>query len=264
MMRNFVGILCGPLLVSAAMAAAAGQSATPMTQADRQEYLRKLEQILPPVPSWTAWQVKTGALPPDFNSLPKINGLPDPLTFVDGHKVATVADWEARRAEISAISQKYEWGTVPPRPSITRTVVVDEKKGDGYTIRNLQFIFGPGDRGTLRARVILPDGKGPMPVLINSDLQGWAPELIRRGYISAGYAGNDAMDDAAPLDALYPGYDFALLPRRAWCASLVVDYLYTLPQVDKQHIAIFGYSRNGKMIAIAAALDTRITAVIAG
>ena len=72
------------------------------------------------------------------------------------------------------------------------------------------------------------------------------------------------MDDAAPLDTLYPGYDFALLPRRAWCASLVVDYLYTLPQVDKPHIAIFGYSRGGKMIAIAAALDPRITAVIAG
>ena len=43
------------------------------------------------------------------------------------------------------------------------------------------------------------------------------------------------------LARLYPDYDFALLPRRAWAASLVVDYLDTLPQVDKKHIAIFGY-----------------------
>jgi dienelactone hydrolase len=255
------------LLTLSASLGSFGQSATsgtPMTTAERQQYLQKLEQTLPPVPSWTAWQQRTGTLPPDFNSLPRQNPLPDPLTFLDGRPVRTAADWEARRQEISELSQKYEWGRVPPRPTITRTVVVDEKHGDGYTVRNLRFIFGPGDKGTLRARVILPDRKGPLPVLINSDLQGWAPELIRRGYISAGYAGNDSMDDAAPLDALYPDYDFALLPRRAWCASLVVDYLYTLAQVDKQRIAIFGYSRNGKMIAIAAALDPRITAVIAG
>jgi pimeloyl-ACP methyl ester carboxylesterase len=252
-----------PLLL-ASLATAPCRAASPMTQADREEYLRKLEQILPPLPSWNAWQQKTGALPPDFNSLPKVNGLPDPLTFVDGRPVRTAADWEERRKEISDLSQKYEWGKVPPRPTITRTVVVDEKHSDGYTVRNLKFIFGPGGKGSLRARVILPDGSGPMPVMINTSLQGWAPELMRRGYVSAGYAGNDSMDDAAPLDALYPDFDFALLPRRAWCASLVVDYLYTLPQVDKQHIAIFGYSRDGKMISIAAALDPRITAVIAG
>jgi dienelactone hydrolase len=263
-MRNCHLLLAFQLIIVVSLTTAFGQSATPMTTADRQEYLQKLVQILPPVPSWTAWQEKSSALPPDFNSLPKDNGLPDPLAFLDGRPVRTSADWEARRKEISELSQKYEWGTVPPRPTISRTIVVDEKHSDGYTTRNLQFIFGPGDKGTMRARVIIPDGKGPMPVLINSDLQGWAPELIRRGYVSAGYAGNDGMDDAAPLAALYPGYDFALLPRRAWCASLVVDYLYTLPQVDTRHIAIFGYSRNGKMIAIAAALDPRITAVIAG
>jgi hypothetical protein len=44
----------------------------------------------------------------------------------------------------------------------------------------------------------------------------------------------------------------------------VVDYLATLPQVDMRHIAIFGYSRDGKMAALAGALDPRIIAVIAG
>jgi hypothetical protein len=72
------------------------------------------------------------------------------------------------------------------------------------------------------------------------------------------------MDDADALAQLYPKYDFALLPRRAWSASLVGDYLETLPQVDAKRIAIVGYSRNGKVPAIAAAMDTRISAVIAG
>jgi pimeloyl-ACP methyl ester carboxylesterase len=235
-----------------------------MSVQQRQQYLEKLEKILPAVPTWTTWQQKTGTLPPDFNSLPKHNELPDPLTFLDGRPVRTAADWAKRRQEILQLSEKYEWGKVPPLPTIARTIVESQHRGDGYTVRNLRFLFGPDEKGSLRARVIIPDGNGPMPALINSDLLGWAPELIRRGYVSAGYAGNDFMDDAAPLTALYPHYDFALLPRRAWCASLVVDYLYTLPQVDKKHIAIFGYSRNGKMISIAAALDPRITAVIAG
>ena len=178
--------------------------------------------------------------------------------------MTTAAQWTARRREISELSQKYVWGTVPPRPKIDRFVLLDEKHADGYTVRNVRLEFGPRDKGTMRMRVYIPDGGGPFPVLINSSLQGWAASLIRRGYISAGFAGNDTMDDADALAQLYPDYDFALLPRRGWAAGLVADYLYSLPQVDKKHIAIFGYSRDGKMAVIAAALDPRITAVIAG
>ena len=236
----------------------------PETVAEREAYREKIQQILPPAPAFDAWLKQTNALPPDFNSLPRINDLPDPLTFMDGRTVKTPEQWEARRAEIDQLFQKYVWGMIPPRPKIDHAVVLDETKGDGYIVRNLRLEFGPESKGTMRVRVVIPDGKGPMPVLINADLMGWAPQLIRRGYISAGYAGNDSMDDADALAKLYPNYDFALLPRRAWAASLVIDYLETLPQVDTKHIAIFGYSRNGKMTAIAAAIDKRIAALIAG
>jgi len=106
--------------------------------------------------------------------------------------------------------------------------------------------------------------KGPFPVLMAPSLPGWGPSCCGRGYISAGYAANDGMDDAAALAQLYPEYDFALIPRRAWVVSLVLDYLETLPQVDMKHVGLFGYSRDGKQAAIAAALDERIAAVIAG
>jgi len=258
------------ILIGAALSAiilgtvARAQSQAPMSTADREQYRDKLLQILPPNPSFDAWLKKTSALPPDFNSLPRHNSLPDPLTFLNGRAVTTAAQWPARREEISKLSQKYVWGTVPPRPKIDHVVVLDEKHADGYAVRNVRLEFGPGSKGTMRVRVYIPDGGGPFPVLINSSLQGWAASLIRRGYISAGFAGNDAMDDADALAQLYPDYDFALLPRRGWAAGLVVDYLATLPQVDMKHIAIFGYSRDGKMAALAAALDPRITAVIAG
>ena len=142
--------------------------------------------------------------------------------------------------------------------------MLDETPGKGYLIRNVRLEFGPGSKGTLRVQVMIPDGKGPFPVLMAPSLAGWGPSLLRRGYISAGYAANDAMDDAAALAQLYPDYDFALIPRRAWAAGLVLDYLETLPQVDMKHVGLFGYSRDGKMAAIAAALDDRIAAVIAG
>ncbi len=259
--RFLVGAALAGLLVGGV---ARAQTQAPTTTEERRQYLEKMQQILPSVPSFDAWLKKTSALPPDFNSLPRQNSLPDPLTFLNGRTVTTAAQWPARREEISQLSQKYVWGTVPPRPKIDHVVVLDEKRGDGYTVRNVRLEFGPGSKGTMRVRVYIPDGVGPFPVLINSSLQGWAASLIRRGYVSAGFAGNDSMDDAAALADLYPGYDFALLPRRGWAAGFVVDYLATLPHVDMKHIAIFGYSRDGKMAALAGALDPRITAVIAG
>jgi len=50
----------------------------------------------------------------------------------------------------------------------------------------------------------------------------------------------------------------------AFTAQMVVDYLYTLPEVDKPHIAVTGYSRWGKMAAITAMVEERITACVAG
>jgi pimeloyl-ACP methyl ester carboxylesterase len=72
------------------------------------------------------------------------------------------------------------------------------------------------------------------------------------------------MDDAEPLKDLYPDNDFAALPRRAWLAHLVLDYLETQPEVDMKRVAMFGYSRDGKMATIATAFDERIAALVAG
>ena len=77
-----------------------------MTEQERREYLAKLQQILPDVPSFRDWLQKTGELPPDFDALPRINGLPDPLRFVDGRPVRTARDWQARRAEIRELLRK--------------------------------------------------------------------------------------------------------------------------------------------------------------
>ena len=167
--RFLVGAALAGLLVGGV---ARAQTQAPTTTEERRQYLEKMQQILPSVPSFDAWLKKTSALPPDFNSLARQNSLPDPLTFLDGRKVTTAAQWPARREEISQLSQKYVWGTVPPRPKIDHVVVLDEKHGDGYTVRNVRLEFGPGSKGTMRVRVYIPDGDGPFPVLINPACRG--------------------------------------------------------------------------------------------
>ncbi|MDP4290248.1 MAG: alpha/beta fold hydrolase [Bacteroidota bacterium] len=238
-----------------------------MTPDERIAYLQWMKQTLPEVPEWTAWQQKTGELPPDFDQLPRTNLLPDPLRFLDGRSVKNNAiDWSARREEIRHLFEKYMIGTFPPKATITRVVPTSESRGSGYLTGDVRIEFGPQGKGSVRVRLVIPDGTAgsKFPVLICPNLAGWGPSLIRRGYISAGFAGNDMMDDAAALKDLYPDYDFATLGRRAWLVKVVLDYLETIPQVDMKRVAIFGYSRDGKMATIAAAMDDRIAALVAG
>ncbi len=164
-------------------------SARAMTPEERRSYLDKLLTILPDVPSFKQWLDKSGELPPDFDALPKVNGLPDPLQFLDGKPVRTPADWKLRRAEIWRLYQQYDLGKFPPKPKLDRAVVLDETHGNGYTIRNVRLEYGPQSKATLsqammRVQLMIPDGKGPFPTLLAPSLAGWAPALLRRGYIS--------------------------------------------------------------------------------
>ena len=258
-----------PRLVALLALLAIALSSPAMTPEERRAYLDKLVQTLPAVPSFNTWLQRTGELPPDFDALPKINGLPDPLQFLDGHMVKTAADWKARRAELFALEQKYDLGTFPPKPTLDNVVVLSEDNANGQITRNLRLEFGPDRKATLRATITIPAGAGPFPVMISPSINapgaaGFGGVALARGYIAAGFAGNDGQNDANAYVPLYPEFDFADLPRRAWSAQMLVDYLYTLPQVDKEHIALNGYSRDGKMALVAAILDPRIAAVIPG
>ena len=119
----------GMMLVVLGLAVAAPE----MTIQQRREYRDRLVQILPEVPggrggqqSFADWIKATDALPPDFEALPRINGLPDPFTFFNGkRKVRTKDDWQARRAEIRQLLEKYVIGSMPPKPKLDRIVPVD-------------------------------------------------------------------------------------------------------------------------------------------
>src|SRR5215469_157717 len=85
------------------------QHADAMTVAERRQYLEMLQHILPPVPSFQGWLDKTGELPPDFDSLPRVNGLPDPLRFLDGRLVRTAPGLHPSPGRVDSV----DWPELP-------------------------------------------------------------------------------------------------------------------------------------------------------
>lgn len=214
--------------------------------------------------TWEAWQQRTGTLPPDFAHLRSYPFLPDPL-----EGVTAAEQWPERRAELKRQVQRWITGHFPPAPDNLRAVPVAEREEGGARVRDVVLEFGPEHRGRLRVQVIIPPGKGPFPVFLTNHNRSrpWAATAVARGYIGCIYYATDPRygeeDDSDKFIELYPDYDFASLARWAWAASRAVDYLYTLPEVDRSKIGITGHSRNGKQALMAAAFDERIGAVAA-
>jgi len=258
--------------------------------AKREAYLRQLLPVLSPErtdrghPSpldetWLDWQKRTGELPPDFDAMPSIPFLPDPLVLErDGVDIpiTTKDQWLEKRQWIEKEIQHWITGTFPPPPDNIEATTIEEVVHGQWTMRTVELRFGPRHRAKMTMDLMIPPGHGPFPVFMTQGKgsfepgsRNWALTALKRGYIGCVYAGSDYRDDTEaddddtePYAVIWPEYDFTNLMRRAWGASRVVDYLYTLPIVDKKSIGITGHSRNGKQSLMAAAFDERITAVV--
>ncbi len=212
--------------------------------------------------SWEEWQKRTGEMPPDFSRMRSLPLLPDPL-----EGVRSIADWSKRRALIRSQLEKWVTGTMPPSPQNLRAIVTKETSEGDLTVRDVRLEFGPDHKATLRVQLLIPRGKGPFPVFLTNHPRNrpWVATAVRRGYMGVIYFATDPAygngDDSDKFLEVYPDYDFSCLGRWAWAASRAVDYLFTLPEVNRGQIAISGHSRNGKQALMAAAFDERIGAI---
>jgi dienelactone hydrolase len=249
------------------------------TDAKRRALLEQLLTLLRPsgVPpdgrinaydkTWEDWLRRTGELPPDFDALPSVPFLPDPLSR-DGVPVRTAAEWTRQRQALRRDIEKWMFGRFPPAPDNLRAVVTAERREGTVRIRHVRLEFGPNHQATLRLELVIPDGRGPFPVFLTNHGRNrpWIYTAVRRGYLACVYHATDPRyangDDSDAWVELYPDYDFSVLGRWAWAASRAVDYLVTLPEVDRDKIGLAGHSRNGKQALLAAAFDERIGAVI--
>lgn len=218
--------------------------------------------------SWEEWQKRTGELPPDWKQFKPQPFPPDPLTDVDtGAPITTREQWTKQRERIRALYQQWVVGKFPPPPESMKTTIVSESKDGDVTVRDVLLEFGPQNKARLRLQLLIPPGAGPFPVFLTNHprTRPWVATAVRRGYIGCIYFAADPIygnrDDSETFLEAYPDYDFSTLARWAWAASRAVDYLATLPVVNKDQIAISGHSRNGKQALLAAAFDDRIGAI---
>lgn len=260
----------------------------------RREYLQQLLAVLPedrtttpgdqlpgtPPPhvspqdcTWGDWLERTGELPPDFDEMPSLPFLPDPLILDEGGKnipVETIEQWHRKRAQMKKHAQQWITGTVPPPPDNLQVKVLEEKMKGKLREREVMLRFGPDHKAKLHMTLLIPPGEGSFPVFIcpwKKDRYDWVQAAVRRGYIGCRFTATDPKygypDDSEAYEYIWwPEYDFSTIMRWGWAASRAIDYLYTLDEVNKGQIALTGLSRNGKMALWAAAYDERIKAVV--
>jgi pimeloyl-ACP methyl ester carboxylesterase len=221
--------------------------------------------------TWEDWLRRTGELPPDFDAMPSIPELPDPLLMREGDRttpVSTPEQWTRQRGALRSQIEQWIFGVMPPAPTNLRATVTATHREGGATVREVTLAFGPAQRATLRVELVIPDGKGPFPVFLTNHARNrpWIYTAVRRGYIAAIYHATDPRygngDDSDAWIEVYPDYDWSCLARWAWAASRTVDYLTTVPEANAAQIGLAGHSRNGKQALLAAAFDERIAAVV--
>ena len=102
--------------------------------------------------------------------------LEDPLTFADGTKLKTPAEWPKRRAEILGIFAREMYGVEPPRPEavVTETFESGETLA-GLGVREQVRMWFKADKSGPHVDwlVVRPSmAKGPVPVIIQLNYYG--------------------------------------------------------------------------------------------
>ena len=129
----------------------------------RQEYLKRLQSFLPPEQAhrgkvspldatWQDWVRRTGELPPDFNELPSLPFLPEPLILDQGGTnipVKTTVQWQEKRKWMQQQVKHWITGTFPPPPDNLRAKIIRERKDGNVTIRMVELSFGPEHRARM-------------------------------------------------------------------------------------------------------------------
>ncbi|ORY17567.1 hypothetical protein BCR34DRAFT_474447 [Clohesyomyces aquaticus] len=186
--------------------------------------------------------------------------LPDPFKFFNGNKVATLADWKCRQAEISAAMQAQELGVFPPKPStVTAT-------GSGTSL-TISYSEG-GKSGSFSVTIKKPSGTGPFPAII---AYGGASIPIPAGVATitfnndqiAAQQSSSSRGKGKFYDIYGSGHSAGALTAWAWGVDRVIDGLELVDTgIDPKRVGVTGCSRNGKGAFVAGALVQRVALTI--
>lgn len=115
------------------------------------------------------------------------------------------------------------------------------------------YLFLVDDSGIPRPTVVFTSG---FDSIVEEAYVAVAAAALRRGYNCLAYDG-PGQGAALREQRLFfrPDWEHVLTP--------VIDYAYTRPEIDRDRIALHGYSLGGLLVARAAAFEHRVAAVVA-
>lgn len=208
--------------------------------------------------------------------------IPSLLTFLDGTPVKTKEDFIRRREEIKTILQEKEYGYIPAPPDKMVVELIDEVTNfnAGKSLRKkFRMVLTVGENTrSFEFISVIPKSDKPVPAFVFMNFTGDVPdkyipseEITDEGFATFSFHHSNATTDngdfttgVAPLFANRE--DSKTAPGKiamwAWCAMRIMDYIETLPEIDKDNVAVMGHSRLGKTALVAGGFDERFKYII--
>ncbi len=223
---------------------------------------------------------------------PYKESMPDLMTFKDGTKVTTAAQWPKRRAEIVEDFEREVYGRIPRNvPKVTWEVTSTTEGESGGIATVTKTLVGRVDNSgfpklkvEIQASFTVPKhARGPVPIILQFGFGGfggkskggstsWTQQALDKGW---GYGTINPVSIQPDNGRLREGIigltnkgeprrpdDWGALRAWAWGVSCLIDYFAANPDcgVDATKVCITGVSRYGKAALVATAFDTRIAA----
>jgi hypothetical protein len=207
---------------------------------------------------------------PSFSSLQSNAKLPDPFMFKTGSKKNTrtskKSQWAARRAEISALAQAFEFGVKPPKPeSVTASY-----SGSSITISCKE----KGKSTSFKCSIQYPStGKAPYPAMIGVNMNTLnTSEILKLGVALITFPADEVGQEVNAssrgkgkfFDLYGSNYDAGALIAWAWGVDRLIDALQitSSAKIDPTKLGVTGGSRNGKGALAIGAFDERIALTV--
>jgi dipeptidyl aminopeptidase/acylaminoacyl peptidase len=190
-------------------------------------------------------------------------------------------DFEKWQKQTRVYLSAVIFNLAPPQAVPLEASFGEKQSRHGYQITRVQFHDRPGhttygwlakpDKPAAQkvpAIIALHGHSGSALMLFNpSDMYYYGDFFAKKGYIVLALdIDHQYLTDVSPFISFKPlpkNVKFPEVGQRTWMVKRSIDFLETLPEVDKDKIAIMGLSNGSVSSMFAAAMDERIKVVVA-
>ena len=205
--------------------------------------------------------------------------IPEVLVDLENNKINTIEQWEKHKKEIKRIICEEEYGLFPEGHANITTKIVEEDTrycASSAVYRKIEItMHWKNKEYTFPVQSVISKLDNPCPAFIFLSFEEQIPnkyipieEICDNGFATFSiYYKAITSDDTNRQDGLAgvlnaEENDYGKIMIWAWAAMHVMDYVQTLPDIDKNNIAIVGHSRLGKTALLTGAFDERFSFVI--